>query len=320
MKAIETKANTRKKVLVIGGNGFIGRHIVKHLEHASAEVVIGTSNHRCGRWKINSRHTPLHKLTDESAWLELLDGIDVVVNSVGILRETLLESYESIHHRAIGALARACAAKDVRIIHVSILGVDSAARSRFVHSKLDGERAVRESGADWLIVRPSLVDGEGGNGAKWFRRMAQWPIHFSPSNALGGFAPIDADDLGEAITRLALQGIPYTLIGNREIELAGDRVMTVLNYLELLRLSDIPAVQVSVPAWIARAISHVCDLIHSTPFSFGHYELLQYRNYPVCNHVSMILGRPPSSVGRSRITTIAPYFMEEGRSCMMRQE
>ena len=166
-------------VLVTGGNGFIGRHIVKHLHRFGASVLVSTSNRKTAGRDSHARHLALHRVRTPEQWLEHLEGVDIVVNAVGILRERLFESYEQVHHHALDALATACAEKGVTLVHVSILGVDSPARSRFVKSKLRGEEAIKKSTANWFIVRPSLVDGVGGNGAKWFRRVAAWPVHFA---------------------------------------------------------------------------------------------------------------------------------------------
>ena len=64
------------------------------------------------------------------------------------------------------ALARACRELPKRFVHVSALGLHADARSRFLTSKLAGEVAIKTSGAHWAIVRPSLLDGEGGCGAR----------------------------------------------------------------------------------------------------------------------------------------------------------
>src|SRR5258707_6579362 len=135
-------------------------------------------------------------------WHVLLAGCDVVVNAVGILRERGAETYDRVHHRAAGALASACALGRRRLIHISALGLSNNAPSGFLRSKLAGERAVAASGAPYSIVRPSLLEGEGGFGARWLRWFARWPVHFVPANARGRIAVLDVADLGEAIAIL----------------------------------------------------------------------------------------------------------------------
>jgi len=293
---LQDTINTKQKVLVLGGRGFIGRHVVKHVNLLGAEVVI-SSRHINGKNKF-SRQVILHKMNTADDWLEVIKGSDVVVNTVGILRQRRGETYQQVHHHAIKTLAGACARTNTRLVHISALGLQNSVKSGFSISKRDGERALQNSAASWAIVRPSLVDGEGGFGARWFQWVAKWPVHIIPKNAKGMFAPIDVDDLGEAIARIALI---QNHKSNRVYELAGNQQVAVADYLKLLRPARYqrPAITIKVPTLLARMVSHFFDLIHFSPYSFGHYEMLKKNNLPVQNHLEGLLGRP-ATVIRSR--------------------
>jgi NADH dehydrogenase len=247
------------------------------------------------------RETHLERLTAEDAWTFLLRGLDGVINCVGILRERWGETYDRVHHRAPAALARACAASGLRLVHISALGLHDGARSYFLLSKLAGERAVMMTHADYSIVRPSLLDGEGGFGAAWIRRTARWPIHFYPADARGRIAALDVRDLGEAI---ALLSEARGRSDWREVELGGTATRTMIQYLDALRAvhERDNAVSVPVPALLARIVSHLCDLLHVSPFSYGHLELLRRDNLPRENLLPALLGRAPTPVGRDRPT------------------
>ena len=291
--------------LVLGGAGFLGRHIAAVLAARGDAVVIGSRRprraarrlpsalHRCERREIH-----LERLTGPEAWGPLLVGIDTVVNAVGILRERGGETYERVHHLAPGALAAACARRAIRLIHISALGLHDGARSRFLKSKLAGERAVAACGSGYTIVRPSLLDGEGGFGARWFRRVARWPVHFLPADAVGRIAALDVRDLGEAVAVLCERH------ERREVELGGSVLRTTGEYLAALRPAHLaPAVRIAVPAWLARVVSHLCDLVHFSPFSYGHLELMRRDNAPRPNLLPALLGRAPTLVGRARPTS-----------------
>lgn len=294
--------DVKKTVLVLGGNGFIGRHIVRSLRAQSITVLIGTRK-RGNEQEEDSkkRHLPLHSKRSDGDWRKVLRGVDVVINAVGILRQRRGERYEQVHHLAVAKLVALCSQLGIRFVHVSIMGIDSPATSRFVTSKQRGETAVRDSNADWYIVRPSLVDGEGGFGAKWFRRVAAWPVYFAPANAAGRFAPIDAGDLGDAVANIALGNHAPGTEKERIYELGGDHILSISEFLQRLNPKGPARLVISIPAWCARLVSHVCDLVHCTPFSFGHYELLQYRNYPENNRLTEVLGRPACCVPRGHL-------------------
>ncbi len=225
------------------------------------------------------------------AWRPLLAGIDVVVNCVGILRQRGAETYEKVHHLAPAALADACSMTGVRrLVHVSALGLDQRVTSGFLTSKRHGEAALRARSFDCVIVRPSLLDGADGYGAHWFRQVARWPVHFIPASARGRVAPLDVDDLGVALSVLCeMDDLP-----SREIELGGAAQMKISEYLARLRAQQCganarPALTIAIPHWLARIGSHVCDLLHVTPFSFGHLQLMQHDNVPRVNHLPQLL-------------------------------
>jgi len=296
---MKTKVTT---TLVLGGAGFIGRHAAAALAKRGHTVVIGTRHptrarrrlppvlHRC-----ELREVHFERLLAPESWDTLLRGVDTVVNSVGILRERGAETYERVHHLAPAALAAACAHGGIRLVHVSALGLHAGARSGFLTAKLAGERAIAACGSDYSIVRPSLLDGEGGYGALWFRRVARWPVHLFPADALGRIDPLDAGDLGEAVAALCEKRAAREW---REVELGGGAPRTIGEYLAALRPSVLrPAPRISVPAWLARLASHCCDLVHFSPLSFGHIELMRRDNVPHPNKLPALLGRAPARIG-----------------------
>jgi uncharacterized protein YbjT (DUF2867 family) len=238
-----------------------------------------------------------HMTTPES-WTNALQGVDAVVNCVGILREWRGATFDSVHHRAPAALAQACAQVGMRrLVHVSALGLDVAARSRFIRSKIHGECAIRGAGATTTIVRPSLLDGEGGFGARWIRALARLPVHVVPADAVGRIAALDVRDAGEAIAAACEEGLP----GHRDIDLGGSEARTMREHLAALRHvhSPTPAWCIEIPPLAARIASHLCDLLHLSPFSFGHLELLRRENVPAVNSLASLLGRAPRRVGAS---------------------
>lgn len=298
------------RVMVLGARGFIGRHAVQALQAGGVQVVCVQRPSRqtpdaqpCADgaiWK--ALH--LQSMLEIDDWREPLQGVDVVINCVGILRQRWRERYEDIHHLMPKALAQACALFKVRLIHTSALGLHENARSRFLSSKLSGERSVQGSGADHCIVRPSLVDGLGGFGASWLRMLAGWPVHIVPRGATGKIAAMQATDLGEAYAVLA--HLP-SLESQREANLGGERFFVYRHYLQVLRgAEDIerpvaPALQLQMPDWMTRLGAHACDLFRFSPFSFGHWILLQRDNLPIPNALPKLLGRAPLPVSHRRV-------------------
>lgn len=287
------KKGVEMRVLVLGGNGFIGKSIVTQLQMQGAEVLIGSRKKSANP---NSLQVHLQSMLRIEDWLPLLNGVDVVVNSVGILRERNGgETYEKIHTQAPAALAQACAKTGIRMVHISAIGLSLQAKSRFIRSKYLGEQAILTSGADTIIVRPSLLDGEGGFGAKWFRCVATWPLQLVMQSD-GLVAPLQVTDLGEAVAKLCLasyKNLP------KIIELGGNEAISIPQYLNWLRMTSArkPALQIAVPKIVVRIASHIFDVLAWTPLSFGHFELMQGKNVPAVNWLPILLGRRPQATG-----------------------
>jgi NADH dehydrogenase len=301
------------KILILGGRGFVGRHVVEAALARGHRVVAGSrapsalaERRRTGLASCGSIETRFERLTDPHDWQSLLPGIDAVVNAVGIQRERRAETYDAIHHLAPRALAEACAERAVRLVHVSALGLSRRARSRFIVSKLDGELAIAASAADFCIVRPSLLDGDGGFGARWLRRVARWPIHPVPADGAGLLAPLSVRDLGEAIVRLCEPRARDTC---RVAELGGSSRRTMSEHLAALRREAGlgRALVLPVPGLLARLASHACDALQFSPFLFGHWELMQRDNVPAHNMLPALLGRAPSAVGQDPLPATGNY-------------
>jgi NADH dehydrogenase len=297
-------------ILVLGGTGFAGRHAAAALARRGHSVVIATRHPRRAmrRLPANLAGCPLVEahlewLITPHEWRRLLRDIDVVVNCVGILRERgRWETYERMHCEAPAALARACASLHIRLVHLSALGLDEYAQSGFITSKLAGERAIAASGADYSLVRPSLLDGEGGYGAAWLRKAALWPVHMVPRSAKGRIAVLDVRDLGEAIAVLCEERDSARW---REVELGGSASVTIAELLALLRARhDAPAaVRIRIPRFLAELGAVLCDLARVTPYSFGLLELMRRDNVPGANMLPHLIGRestPLRLVGRER--------------------
>ena len=124
------------RVLVLGGTGFLGRHVVAALDARGHEVIVGSRRpDPAAAHDLDAtprRIVRFEDLTEPARWIPLIEGVDAVVNCVGILRERGRATYERVHLVAPAALAAACARLRLRrFIHVSALGLRRDAHSRF---------------------------------------------------------------------------------------------------------------------------------------------------------------------------------------------
>ncbi len=292
------------RVMVLGGTGFVGRHAVAALLARGHTVIVGTRSTRRAARRLppqalgcERREVHFEFLTTRHVWKPLLAGVDVVVNAAGILRERGGETYDRVNNMAPAALALACERSGLRLVHVSALGLRTRAYSGLIRSKAAAERAIADTSADYSIVRPSLLDGEGGYAADWLRKFARWPVHCVPMAARGRIAALDVRDLGEAIAVLCeVRGRTEW----REVELGGSARRTLAEHLAALhaRSDDHPPLRLPVPNFLALAVAGLCDLLHLTPYGIGALELMWRDNLPRENLLISLLGRTPTPVGR----------------------
>lgn len=104
---------------------------------------------------------------DAGALDRLCKGADAVVHLVGIIREVRGDSaqpqtFERLHVQATQAAVDAAKRANIRrYVQMSALGVGPEGRSAYQKTKWAAEQAVRRSGLDWTIFRPSLIHGPG---------------------------------------------------------------------------------------------------------------------------------------------------------------
>lgn len=279
MKPLEQNHSTRPKpnVLVLGGHGFIGRHIVNALTGRNQNLFLGVRHFRPD--SVDKQCVlPLQHLTRSSDWVPALMNMDVVINAVGILRERPGESYEVVHHNAVGALAAACESLGIKLIHISALGLDNPIRSAFARSKKAGEQAIMNRRVDWHIVRASLVEGEGAYGGTWFRRIARWPVHFVPRRH-AFIAPVRVERIAKKVRQLVEETSDLLLNHERIHELSNGVKYRLPDYLTALN-HGVRRPVIAVPDTLVRLVTRLCDALNLTPLTDGHRELLSFDNCP----------------------------------------
>jgi uncharacterized protein YbjT (DUF2867 family) len=116
-------------------------------------------------------------LQNAADWLPLLDGIDTVINTVGIFAESAGQSFTALHRAAPQALFAACEASKIKkVIHLSALGAAADAPTAYWRSKGRGDAALMQSTLNWTIVRPSLIYAPDGASSRTFCSLASLPL------------------------------------------------------------------------------------------------------------------------------------------------
>ncbi|HYC49198.1 MAG TPA: NAD(P)H-binding protein [Burkholderiales bacterium] len=283
-----------RTVLLLGATGFIGRRLRAALEAAGVEVICGARPGRAPRdcRSIEVDYTRDHRPSD---WLPRLAGVDVVVNAIGILRESGSATFEAVHVDAPTALFRACAEGGVRkIVQISALGADARAASRYHRSKKHGDDRLAALAVPWVIVQPSLVFGEGGRSALLFAELAVLPVVPLPGDGGQHVQPIHVDDLCEAIVRL----VQTDDHDRQRIAAVGPRPVTLRAFLEVLRraLGFGTARFLQVPMGAVRLAARVGDRLPRVLLDSESLGMLVRGNVGSPARITAVLGRAPRPI------------------------
>ncbi|AXF86455.1 hypothetical protein DTO96_102209 [Ephemeroptericola cinctiostellae] len=186
------------RILLLGASGFIGRHLETALVDTGYAVVRASRNAQGqGDVQVDYVHD-----TAAAVWLPRLKGIDVVVNAVGVLRDTVKTPMQAIHADAPKALFEACVQSNVqRVIQISALGAGGRDDLAYMRTKGEADAHLLSLPLNGCIFRPSVVYGHDGESATTFRRLAALPILVVPGRGEAMLQPVHIDDLCAAVMR-----------------------------------------------------------------------------------------------------------------------
>ena len=190
-----------KKILILGGTGFVGRHLCEKLAVGDYRTTVLT------RRRANAKHLQMLPMVDviegsayDAAGLTpLLAEHDAVVNLVAILHGSEA-AFDKTHVQLPQTLVQAClAAGQRRIVHVSSLGADANAPSMYQRSKARGEAVLQSADIDLTLIRPSVIFGAEDKFLNTFASLqAVFPV-VPLASASARFQPVWVEDVASAI-------------------------------------------------------------------------------------------------------------------------
>lgn len=286
-------------IFLTGATGFVGRHVAARLRADGHRVVEGISPRRKPS---GPDQCAVDFSRDLSAgdWLARLDGIDAVVNAVGVLRDSPRQPIAALHRDAPRALFDACAQAGVRrVVQVSALGVDHG-DTRYASTKRAADAhllalAARPPAADGTalsacVVRPSVVFGQGGASSALFMNLAKLPVVVLPRPVLKALVqPVAVQDLAEAIAALLgraddRQGV---------VACAGPEALPMGDLIASLRAQcgHGKAGVLPLPEPLTRLSARLGDLVPASPWCSESLAMLGTDNVADAGVLQALLGR-----------------------------
>ncbi|MEW2914618.1 complex I NDUFA9 subunit family protein [Leisingera sp. JC11] len=154
-----------RRVIVLGGTGFLGRRVVRRLQQQGCSVSAGTRAPGAPppeEWESGVQQVQVD-LAEQSVMARALSGAGWVVNCIGFYAETRQQSFQDVHLAGARRIARLVQeTPGQRLIHISGIGASLHSPSAYVRARAEGEVAVRSACPDAVILRPSVMFCLGG--------------------------------------------------------------------------------------------------------------------------------------------------------------
>jgi len=274
--------NNQKIIAIFGGTGFLGKHLVRQLTRLDYRLKMATRNPYLkgylkplgGPGQIELFKTNIFNTEDVR---QVLKNCDYAINLCGILFEKRKEKFNQIHSQFPYILSKLCNEIGIKnLVHVSALGVKENHSSKYMQSKLQGEKNIESMFKPSVILRPSVVFGPEDKFFNTFASLAQF-FPFLP--LIGGgktkFSPIYCGDVAKAIVKsLELNNSRCKIF-----ELGGPSNYSFKELMEIL-LKEIKKKRllITIPFSLAKFQSYFLQIFQNPLITPDQVEMLKYNN------------------------------------------
>jgi uncharacterized protein YbjT (DUF2867 family) len=286
-------------VCLIGGSGFVGRHVANMLCDRGIAVRIPTRR----RERVKSELIVLPtvevieaNVSDAQILAKLVAGCDAVINLTGILHEASRGDFLRVHSDLPRKIVDVCRTNDVRrLVHVSALKAAHDAPSEYLRSKAAGEQQIRAAEASMVqttILRPSVIFGRDDGFLNLFSKIANLTPVIPLACPDARFQPVFVEDVARAI----VNSLNETQTFSRTFDLCGPKVYRLqdlvayvcairglrrsilplsarMSYLQARVLEHLPGKLMTRDNFRSMQVDNVCECSFSTIFGFEPHAL-----------------------------------------------
>jgi len=218
------------KILITGCNGHVGREIVKKAVSRSIDARCFDLNPlEVSGLDTSSIEIVTGDITNLEAVKKATEGIDVVMDVIGMRGETKTLTHEMVEHGGMKNIIQAGKENGVKhILYTSVMGVEPDSPARTLSAKWNTEQTLINSGIAYTVFRPS---GYFVDFAEFFAPKIKETGSFTViGNGLIRLQPLDPADLAEAF----IQSIDNEKVKNKIVKIAGSEIFTLVDIINLV--------------------------------------------------------------------------------------
>ena len=267
-----------KLIVLVGGSGFFGTHLVQELLSNGARLRIASRNpERAFKLKplagLGQIQFARCDMTKPESLAHVVAGADAVVNLVGAFGGDL----DAVQGRGAGVLARLAKEAGAKaFVHVSAIGADAEGSTAYARSKAAGEAAVLAAFPKATILRPSVLFGPDDKFINLFAGLiAAAPVMpvFGPK---APFQPLFVDDAALAVVAALVNAKEH---GGKTYELGGPEVLTMLEINQrVAKAQGRGTALLPLPDAISGAFATLTGWLPLAPLTRQQWQLLQAGN------------------------------------------
>jgi len=283
-----------KKVVVFGGKGFIGSHLVNLLCRNSCQVdIITRSDNKKLDFFLGNEpgQVSVKKIEQfsENQLDNLVKDTDIVFNLIGILYENKKTTFSDVHVNIPKEIASAAKRNGVtNFIHLSALNIEKSVTSLYSKSKLLGEEVVKENFPNCVILRPSVVFGKRDSFTNLFLSMSNFspflPLIGTPEIKKKGLIPIlnfkkkvrfQPIYVGDLVSFM----INTCLLKKKNFDLTGPIVQSFDEIFDIiLNCKKRKRIYIPIPFFLARILALFLEILPKPPLTRDQVRLLEFDN------------------------------------------
>ncbi len=273
-------------IFITGGTGFVGRHIIKlALKRGHNLTVLVRSKEKASQIFGQNKDLKFIKgdINDVDSMERGMKGCDSVIHLVGIIYEIKKRgaTFEAVHLQGTLNVLEAINRVGIkRLLHMSALGARPEAKARYQKTKWAAEEAVKKSGLQWTVFRPTLIFGPEDDFINKFEKMTR-RLPFLPIIGSGrnNFQPVWIEDVANCY----VQAIEDKKTIEKAYGLAGPDVFTFEELMKLLlRVTNRKRFIVKIPKTLAIFNTKILEkILDPPPISMDQLAMLDDDN--VCS-------------------------------------